>query len=87
MFVYDGGVLRDEATGAIRLPPEELLEWRFVQLDDIEGLVSESKARRLRVAYECALEGTTADLEWGFPPAIDNKNGHAYDGIETRDTG
>lgn len=87
MFVYDGGVLRDGATGAIRLPPEELLEWRFVQLDDIDGLVSEFKARRLRVAHECALEGTTADLEWGFPPVLGNETGHAYHGIESSDAG
>lgn len=65
MFVFDGGVLEAGATEAIRLPPEELLEWRFVQLDEIDALVSDSKARRVRMAHQCAIDGTTADLEYG----------------------
>lgn len=87
MLVYDGGVLRDGTTAAVRLPPEELLEWRFIHLDDIDGFVSEFKARRVRVAYECALKGTTADLEWGFPPVPANETGHFSDGIATSDAG
>ena len=69
MFVYDGGVLSADVTDRIVLPPDELLEWRFVPLSDIDGYVSEFKARRLRVAFECAVRGETLDLEWGFVPA------------------
>ena len=68
MFVYDGGVLPPEVAANIKLPPDELLEWRFVRLEDLESYVADFKARRLRVAYECALDGETADLEWGFLP-------------------
>jgi ADP-ribose pyrophosphatase YjhB (NUDIX family) len=70
MFVFDGGVMLPEVAGRIRLCPDELLEWRFVELTGLDGYVSESKARRLREAHRCAVEGSTADLEWGFLPEV-----------------
>lgn len=69
MFVFDGGVLSPEQTAQIKLPPGELLDWRFVHVDDLESFVSEFKARRLRVAHECALRGDTMDLECGYIPS------------------
>lgn len=69
MFVFDGGVLAPERAETIVLPADELSEWRFVRLGDLDGFVSEAKARRLRVAHSCALRGETADLEWGYVPA------------------
>lgn len=73
MFVYDGGVLAPEVAAQIKLPPDELLDWRFVPLDEIDTYVSEFKARRLRVAFECALRGETLDLEWGFVPGAEKR--------------
>jgi ADP-ribose pyrophosphatase YjhB (NUDIX family) len=69
MFVFDGGVLAPEVAETIVLPADELSEWRLVPLDEIDGFVSEFKARRLRMAHACALRGETADLEWGYVPA------------------
>jgi 8-oxo-dGTP diphosphatase len=66
MFVFDGGVLTVEQADRITLPPDELLDWRFVPLDEIDSYVSEFKARRLRVAHACALKEVTMDLEWGY---------------------
>lgn len=68
MFVFDGGILAPRIAETIVLPPDELSEWRFVPLDEIDGFVSEFKARRLRVAHACALRDETADLEWGYVP-------------------
>src|SRR5690349_11887656 len=68
MFVYDGGVMSDDVATQIKLPPDELLEWRCVRLDELDEYVREFKARRLRVAFDCALRGETADLEWGYLP-------------------
>lgn len=68
MFVFDGGILAPVIAEAIVLPPDELSEWRFVSLQEIEGFVSEPKARRLRAGHACALRDETADLEWGYVP-------------------
>lgn len=68
-FVYDGGVLDDTDAANIVLPQDELLEWRFVTLEELDNYLPPQLARRMRVAHECALAGTTADLEWGVRPA------------------
>jgi 8-oxo-dGTP diphosphatase len=68
MFVYDGGVISAEVAATIRLHPDELIEWRFVELDALEAYVPGFFARRLRIAFECALRGQTADLEDGYIP-------------------
>jgi hypothetical protein len=69
MFVYDGGILDEKSSSRIVLPPEELVEWRFVQIEDVDQYLVTHMARRIRVAYECVIAGTTADLEWGAVPA------------------
>lgn len=68
MFVYDGGVIEESTADKIKLPAEELSEWRFVEADDLEDYLIEHMARRIRIAHRCAVSGTSADLEWGFPP-------------------
>jgi 8-oxo-dGTP diphosphatase len=68
MFVYDGGVLDAGVASNFRLPPDELLEWRFVELEALEEYVPDFFARRLRVAFDCAVREQTADLENGHIP-------------------
>ena len=68
MFVYDGGILDEESISRIVLPPEELVELRLVQIEDVDQYLVTHMARRIRVAYECAIEGTTVDLECGVAP-------------------
>jgi 8-oxo-dGTP pyrophosphatase MutT (NUDIX family) len=47
-FVFDGGVLRPEQVAAIRLPPDELSAFRFVDPADLDEYVIPVLARRLR---------------------------------------
>lgn len=68
MFVYDGGMLDESAASRIVLAPDKLVEWRFVEPDRLDEYFPDFMARRIRVAHECALSGTTANLEWGYRP-------------------
>ncbi len=63
-FVFLGGVLSPEEASGIRLPVEELLEWRFVAIDDLESYVTAVMARRIRAIVSSA---GFAYLEEGFP--------------------
>lgn len=65
MFIYDGGVVGDDLTSRIELPADELLEWRMVAIDEVDQYLPPAMVRRIRVAHDCALNGTTADLESG----------------------
>ncbi|MEX0874720.1 MAG: NUDIX hydrolase [Actinomycetota bacterium] len=65
MFVFDGGVLPESSTSRIVLQREELEDWRFVEVSELDGFLPAHRARRVRVAHACALSGSSADLEWG----------------------
>lgn len=60
MLVYAGGVLRDPA--AIRLPESELRSFRFVPDDELDGLVSERFAYRVRQAVRAFRDGITIEI-------------------------
>lgn len=49
-FVFEGGVLTDDEVAAIRLPPDELVAHRHVAAADLDDLVVDVLARRLREA-------------------------------------
>lgn len=68
MFVYDCGILDEDDVARIVLPEEELVKWKFVEPGDLDDYLVSFMVRRIRVAHECAEDGTTADLEWGFRP-------------------
>lgn len=61
MFLFDGGVLDDAAIGSLRLPADELTEFRFVPVDAAVGLLDHRVARRLVAAL--ANGGCSAYLE------------------------
>ena len=65
MFIYDGGVLSDWS--AIRLSTDELASFRFVEPVDLDTLVVERLARRIRAALTALTLGTVAELEDGSP--------------------
>lgn len=65
MFVYDGGVLSDPSS--IRLPPDELASFRFVGPDDLDALLVERLARRVRAALGALADGGVVELENGVP--------------------
>lgn len=65
MFVYDGGVLADPSR--IRLPADELASFRFVEPDELDALLVERLARRVRAALRALGDGGVAELENGVP--------------------
>ncbi len=75
MFVFDGGALSEEATAQIRLPVDELSEWRFVPVEEVESFLLDRMARRIQQAHRCAIEDVFADLEWGFVPSVPTSGG------------
>ncbi len=60
MLVYEGGVMRDPSS--IRLPESELRSFRFVPDEELERLVSERFAYRVRQAVRAFREGTTVEI-------------------------
>ncbi len=64
-FVFFGGILGDQIIERIQLQAEELLEFRFVKLEEAVMLLNQWSARRLPFAVRAEREGTTAYLEDG----------------------
>ncbi len=65
MFIYDGGVVSDPS--AIRLPSDELASFRFVDPGELDALMVERLARRIRAALRALADDTVAELEDGAP--------------------
>ena len=66
MFVYDGGTLDAQSTGAIHLPPDVLSGWAWCSQEQIEQRMSPLLARRVVAALRAKTEGTVLELENGF---------------------
>ena len=66
MYVFDGGVLDERRQAEIRLPADELSEYRFVPADELEGMLVGRLLRRVRAALVQRRIGGTADLENGY---------------------
>ncbi|MCD7436915.1 NUDIX hydrolase [Streptomyces lincolnensis] len=65
-YLYDGGVLPDDALEAIRLQEEELLSWRLVPREELPAYLPGSLGRRVLAALDVLTEGSgTAELENG----------------------
>jgi ADP-ribose pyrophosphatase YjhB (NUDIX family) len=67
ILVYDGGVLTEADTAAIRLNADEVASYAFVEAERVGELVSELLARRITACLEAVSTGTTMSLENGFP--------------------
>jgi 8-oxo-dGTP pyrophosphatase MutT (NUDIX family) len=73
LFIFDGGVVENPEAfvAAAELPPDELSEARFVDLDvDGGDYLGPGMVRRVREAKGHALAGTTGYLEFGHPEAL-----------------
>jgi len=68
MYVFDGGVLDERQQAEIRLPEDELSEYRFAPVDELDDLLVGRLARRMRAALRQRRIGGTADLENGYAP-------------------
>ena len=64
MFVYDGGALQDP--DAIRLSPNELASFRFVESAELDALMPARLARRARAALRALVDGKLVELENGM---------------------
>ncbi len=50
-FVFDGGTINAQQIAQIKLPLDELSEWRFVPLATAVQLLAPKLARRIHIAY------------------------------------
>ena len=66
MYVFDGGVLDKRRQAEIRLPEDELSEYRFTPADELDGMLVGRLLRRVRAALVQRRIGGTADLENGY---------------------
>ena len=66
MFLFDGGVL-DDAAAELRLPGDELAEYRFVPLDGLVEYLPAHMARRVSAAVRARSADTTVYLVDGYP--------------------
>lgn len=65
LAVFDGGSLADDQLASIKLPPDELAEWRYVEQDQLDALVPERLRLRLQVAVQAKANGETTYAERG----------------------
>ncbi|MFN8442751.1 MAG: NUDIX hydrolase [Caldilineaceae bacterium] len=63
MFVFWGGVLTAEEIASIRLPENELSEYRFVTIDEAAQLLTPNMTNRLRRSLDFLPTGQTLYLE------------------------
>jgi 8-oxo-dGTP pyrophosphatase MutT (NUDIX family) len=68
-LIFDGGVMTPDQLSAIRLPAEELSEWKLVEVADADAFLPSIRTRRLRAAVAARRTGRAAYLEDGHPPA------------------
>lgn len=64
LFVFDGGRLTSQQKSVIQLPEDELKEYAYLTLDEIEQRCPARLARRIRQAAQAK---TTTYLEHGHP--------------------
>ena len=65
LFVFDGGILDDEEIKQIRFADKELSAYEFRRVDELDGLMIERLARRLKAAAIAREQGETIYLEHG----------------------
>ncbi len=68
-LVYDGGPLTAAQRDGLRLPPDELRDWRFVTPAEAAELLTEGRHRRLVGALRARRQGGPRYLEAGRPAA------------------
>jgi ADP-ribose pyrophosphatase YjhB (NUDIX family) len=69
ILVYDGGVLTDADTAAIRFQADELASYALVEAKRVPELVSALLARRIAACVDAVAAGTVVSLENGRPIA------------------
>jgi len=70
LFVFDAGILTDNARNEIKFLDGELTEWRFVAENDMDGYLPARLVRRLRTAITARHRGIPAYAEHGDEPRL-----------------
>jgi 8-oxo-dGTP diphosphatase len=66
LFIFDGGELSADQASQIVLPAAELAEYRFVAIEEADGLVTGRMLRRLRAIADLIGTGETLYFEEGY---------------------
>lgn len=64
-FIFDGGVVIEPQLAQIRLPADEIAEYRFVSLNEALTVLSSTVADCVRVAYDAIQQNATLYAEDG----------------------
>ncbi|UWE10297.1 NUDIX domain-containing protein [Actinacidiphila bryophytorum] len=67
VYLFGGGPLSAQEAGAVRLPPGELSEHRFVRPADLADHIGGLLLRRVRAGLAVGRSGVPVDLEDGRP--------------------
>jgi 8-oxo-dGTP diphosphatase len=67
VVVFDGGVLTDVDVDELRLPPDELSAWAFVEPPELGSYLPPLQTRRVAAALHARTTGHSAYLEDGRP--------------------
>ncbi|MGA4668542.1 NUDIX hydrolase [Propionibacteriaceae bacterium Y1923] len=70
-FLFDAGVLDEQAVSLMRLDPGEIRAAHWLAADQLEGTVSELSSRRIRAVLAARVPGRRA-------PAVFTEDGRAY---------
>jgi ADP-ribose pyrophosphatase YjhB (NUDIX family) len=68
LYIFDGGELGAQELDQIKLQPEELLSFRFVEPVEAAEITIPRLARRIRAAATARQAGETVYLEYGQAP-------------------
>ncbi|MGW3010186.1 hypothetical protein ACWC9R_15305 [Streptomyces sp. NPDC001219] len=71
MYLLDGGLLGTAEEAAIRLPAEELIDYRFVPPADLPDCIGGLLLRRVQAGLDAHRTGIPAELEDGHQPTGD----------------
>ncbi|MGW7018117.1 hypothetical protein ACWGGS_01915 [Streptomyces decoyicus] len=71
MYLFDGGLLSTAEEAAIRLPAEELTDYRLVHPADLPDYIGGLLLRRVQAGLEAHRTGIPVDLEDGHQPTGD----------------
>ena len=64
-FIFYGGTLEDEQIDKIKLPPDELSEYKFVETEEAQKILSKNLANRLPNCIQAVKNNTAYYLEGG----------------------
>src|SRR2546423_15712193 len=70
LFIFDGGIVDDSFIETVTLPPDELSDCAFVDLDHAGDYLGPGMVRRVREAASHAVAQTTGYLEFGWPDEL-----------------